>query len=102
MQTEAITIKSKGDVLETSKYEYPESLEEAIKVDGPEKIFAYYGQQRKIRYMDGRRRALTGGGVTSAMAKALKSATPEKLLEIAKKLGDEDLTAAVKAMGSGK
>ncbi len=98
MKTEQVTIKSKGSVLEETAYAFPETLEEGLKVDGPEKVFALYAQQRKIRFMDGRRRTLTGGGIGSAMAKALKGADPAKLLKIAEMVGDKDLVANVKAL----
>ena len=106
MLKEKVDIRSKGATLETATYESPETLEEAIKADGPEKVFALFSQQRKIRFMDARRRALTGGGVTTAMAKALKAADPKTLLAIAEKLGNDDLvqavSAVVKAESAGK
>lgn len=101
MNKENVEIKSKGKVLETAVYESPETLEEGLKADGKEKVFKLYTMQRKIRFADSRRRALTGGGVTSGMAKALKKATPDKLAKILALLGDDanpDLKAAVDAM----
>lgn len=97
MKKEEVTIKSKSlKEPKTAVYEYPETLEEAMKVDGAETVFKLYAQQRKIRFMDARRRVMTGGGVTSAMAKAVKSASPEKLAQIAKLLGDPSLVEALK------
>lgn len=89
MQTESVEIKSKGQVVGTVDYDYPETLDEAIEVDGEDKIYKLYAQQRKIRFIDSERRRLTGGGLPSQVTKALKNADPETLAAIAEKLGVE-------------
>ena len=96
MQKEVVEIKSK-QLKEAKKveYEFPETLEEGLKLDGKEKVFKLYSMQRKIRYMDSRRRAMTGTGITSNLAKAVKKADPANLAQIAKLLGDPDLLAAL-------
>jgi len=46
-----------------------------------------YASQRKIRWVDSKRRELTGGGLPKAVVDALKSADPEVLKTIAESLG---------------
>jgi len=89
MKTEELELKSKNVILEGSPFDYtaPESMEEALEVDGEEKIFKLYMQQRKIRWMDSKRREVTGGGLPKQLADALKSADPAILAAIAEKLG---------------
>lgn len=87
---ESIEVKSKGEVVGTLEYEYPENLKEGIKMDGEEKVFALYSAQRKIKARDAERTKLTGGGgLPKAITKALKSADPNVVAEIAKALGVE-------------
>ena len=39
MKAEAVEIKSKGQVLGTLEYEYPETLSEAVQEDGEESVY---------------------------------------------------------------
>jgi hypothetical protein len=87
MQTETVEIKSKGQVVGTPEYEYPETLDEGLEMDGEEKVFKLYAQQRKIRWAEAERRRLTGAGLPSAVTKAIKNADPETLKRIADELG---------------
>lgn len=89
MLTEKIEIKSKGEVLGEFDYEYPDGLEEALEVDGEEKVYKLYIQKRKINFMDAKRRELTGGGLPKQITAALKSADPEVIARIAEQLGVE-------------
>jgi len=79
MQTEQVEIKSKGSVVWSGDYAYPESLDEALEVDGEEKIFKLYLQQRKIRWTDAKRREVTGGGIPRELINMLKTASPEQV-----------------------
>ena len=83
-------------------YEYPETLAEAIQKDGEEKVFSLYKQQRKIRFMDDKRREVTGGPsnemkkMTKILTDAIKS-DPEKAKKVLADMGinlDELLAAA--------
>jgi hypothetical protein len=88
MKSEKVEVKSKGQVLEEATYEFPTSLTEAIKVDGEDNVFKLYAMQRKIRFMDQKRRTLTGGGgLPKGVREALKSADPKVLEQIQKLLG---------------
>uniref|UniRef100_A0A6M3IGU3 Uncharacterized protein n=1 Tax=viral metagenome TaxID=1070528 RepID=A0A6M3IGU3_9ZZZZ len=89
MLTESIEVKSKGQIIEGSPfvYEYPADLEEAVTVDGDEKVYKLFIQQRKIRFMDSKRREITGGGLPKQIVEALKAADPAKLAAIAEALG---------------
>lgn len=89
MKTETVEIKSKGQVLGTLEYEYPENLDEAIEADGEDVIFKLYAMKRKSNAMDAKRHEITGGGLPSQIVKALKSADPEVLKAIAAELGME-------------
>ena len=89
MAIEKIEVSSKGQSLGTFDYEYPATLEEAIDVDKEEKVYKLYAAQRKIRWVDAKRRELTGGGVPKAVTDALKSADPDVLKKIAQELGIE-------------
>ena len=90
MFTEQVEVKAKKLVIEGSPfpYSYPESLEEALTQDGEEKVYKLYVQQRKIRWMDSKRRELTGGGIPKELLIALRSAPKEYL---AKLLADMDI-----------
>lgn len=85
-----LAIKSKG-LAEPMlvDYDYPENLAEGIKVDGEEKVYKLYAQQRKIRFMDGKRKEATGGGLNKKLAAALKTVPPEKLVELLAAAGIE-------------
>uniref|UniRef100_A0A6M3KA89 Uncharacterized protein n=1 Tax=viral metagenome TaxID=1070528 RepID=A0A6M3KA89_9ZZZZ len=87
MYTEKVEIKSKGEVIGEFDYEYPESLEEGLQVDGEENVYKLYRQQRKIRFMDNKRREATGGGLPKTLVAALKTLPPEKLAALAEQLG---------------
>ena len=106
MKKEKIEIKSKGAVIEVAEYESPETLEEAFQVDGQEKVLKLYLMERKTRFMDSRRRILTGGGVRGALAKAFRSAKPEQLQQLIALLDKagvqvpEEARAGVKAMAA--
>lgn len=78
---ENLEIKSKKDVVAIINYEYPESLDEGIQVDGVEKVLGFYLQARKARAMNDARTEAAGGGGTGmrALMKALKNASPEFL-----------------------
>ena len=89
MAIEKVEISSKGQVLGEFDYDYPETLEAALSTDGEEKIYKLYTAQRKIRWVDAKRRELTGGGVPKAVTDALKNADPAVLKAIAEKLGIE-------------
>jgi len=85
--TTTVEIKSKKEIVGTIEYEAPETLEEALQMDGEEKIFSLYAQQRKIRAMDNARREKTGGGLPTKITKALKGASKEQLMAILDQLG---------------
>ena len=97
MKTALVEIKSKDVNLGNFEYSYPESLQEALQVDGEEKVFKLFTQIRKIRFIDEIRRQKTGGGLPKEVVKALKSADPETLRKIAATLGLEipGITTAV-------
>lgn len=87
---EAVDIKAKKIVVATRDYSYPENLEEGLTVDGEEKVYKLYAQQRKIRWMDGIRKEVTGGGgIPKDIMAKLKSIDPTALLEALKSLGIE-------------
>ena len=89
-KTESILIKSKGQDVGTLEYVYPENLEEAIEMDGDEKVFQLYSAMRKIKERDAERNKLTGGGgLPKAITAALKSANPDVVAQIAAALGIE-------------
>jgi len=87
MDTAKVEVKSKGEVVGTFDYEFPVSLDEALDVDGDEKIYKLYAQQRKIAFLNAKRRELTGGGLPKALMAALKAADPEMLQKIAADMG---------------
>jgi hypothetical protein len=87
MQTETIEIKSKGQTVGEFDYSYPETLSEALDLDGEEKVYKLYAMQRKIRAVDTQRRVLTGGGLPKSVVAALKNADPAVLARIAEELG---------------
>ena len=89
MPIESIEIKSKNQSLGSFDYEHPSTLEEGLDMDGEDKVFKLYAAQRKIRWVDGKRRELTGGGLPKAVTDALKSADPDVLKKIAAELGIE-------------
>ena len=89
MANETVEISSKGQVVGSLDYEYPETLEDAIDMDGEEKVYKLFAAQRKIRAIDAKRRELTGGGLPKNILAALKGADPVKLAEILEKLGIE-------------
>ena len=89
MKSENVEIKSKGQSLGEFEYTAPETLEEAITTDGAESVFKLYAMQRKIRFMDNKRRELTGGGLPKALTEKLKGLDKEKLAQIADLLGIE-------------
>jgi len=68
-------------------YEFPDTLEDALEIDGEEKVYKLYTMQRKIRAIDAKRRELTGGGLPRALVKALKSADPDVIRRIAEEMG---------------
>lgn len=80
-------------------YTFPETMEEAVQVDGTEKVFKLYLQQRKIRWADGVRAEKTTGtsaetkGLTAKIRELAKT-NPEALKQVAELLGI-DLSAAV-------
>jgi len=90
MFTEQVEVKAKKLVIEGSPfpYSYPESLEEALTADGEDKVYKLYIQQRKIRFMDSKRKEVTGGGIPKELIAALKNAPKEYL---AKLLADLDI-----------
>ena len=87
MGQESVEVKSKGQVVGTLDYEFPDTLEDALEVDGEEKVYKLYTMQRKIRAIDAKRRELTGGGLPRALVKALKSADPDVIRRIAEEMG---------------
>lgn len=87
METVNVEVKSKGQVLGTFDYEAPVDLSEAVDVDGEDKIYKLYAQQRKIAFLNAKRRELTGGGLPKALIKALKDADPDVLKKIAEEMG---------------
>jgi len=89
MQTSHVEIKSKGEIIGEFDYEFPDSLEEGLEVDGEEKVYNLYIQKRKINFMDAKRRELTGGGLPKQITAALKSADPDVIAKIAAQLGVE-------------
>ena len=89
MATESVEIKSKKQSLGSFDYEYPETLEDAVEMDGAEAVYKFYAQQRKIRWMDAKRRELTGGGLPKAITDALKAKSPDELRALAADLGIE-------------
>jgi len=80
MKTVKVEIKSKKQSLGEFDYEYPETLEEALETDGEEKVYTLFAQQRKIRWMDAKRKELTGGGLPKDLVDKLKKA-PKEVLE---------------------
>lgn len=88
MKNDMIDIKSKGVVVSDGQvlYEYPETMEEAIIVDGEEAVLKVYLQKRKTNFMDTKRKELTGGGIPSEIKELLKSADPVKLAKALEKL----------------
>lgn len=95
MKSEAVEVKSKKVAVEGSPfdYEFPETLEEALEVDGDEKVYSLYIQQRKIRFMDAKRKEATGGGIPKTLLNLIKAKnlSEEKLLQLADAL-DLDLS----------
>lgn len=95
MKTEDVSVKSKKVEIEGSPfpYEAPETMEEALAVDGEEKILSLYLQQRKIRFMDAKRKEVTGGGIPKTLLNMIKAKnlSEEKLLQLADAL-DLDLS----------
>jgi len=89
MKSEKVEIKSKGQALGEFDYNYPESLEEGLSTDGEESVFKLYAMQRKIRFMDAKRRELTGGGLPKALTDKLKGLDKAKLAQIAELLDIE-------------
>ena len=89
MQVEKVKVASKGQDLGEFDYSFPEGLEEALETDGEESVFKLYTMQRKIRWMDAKRRELTGGGLPKALTDKLRGLSKEKLAEIAAVLGIE-------------
>lgn len=89
MKSEKVEIKSKGQSLGEFDYSYPETLEEGIGADGEESVFKLYTMQRKIRFMDAKRRELTGGGLPKTLTDKLRSLDKDKLAQIADLLGIE-------------
>jgi hypothetical protein len=89
MKSESVEIKSKGESLGSFDYAFPETLEEGITTDGADAVFKLYAMQRKIRFMDGKRRELTGGGLPKALTEKLRSLDKTKLAQIAELLGIE-------------
>ena len=89
MKSEQVEIKSKGESLGTFEYAYPETLDEGISVDTADSVFKLYAMQRKIRFMDAKRRELTGGGLPKALTEKLRSLDKGKLAQIAELLGIE-------------
>lgn len=88
MKKETVEIKSKGQVLGTFDYEYPENMKEAIKVDGEDDVFKLYLAKRKIAFMDTRRRELTGGGgLPKNLREALKKMDPKELAALLAQAG---------------
>jgi len=82
-----VEIKSKGELVGAFDYEYPENLEEGLEMDGEEKVYKLYAQQRKIRWMDAKRREATGGGLPKKLVELIKSADTAKLAAVAAALG---------------
>jgi hypothetical protein len=82
-KSEQVKIQSKGQSLGEFEYVYPESLEEGLTMDGEESVFKLYTMQRKIRFMDSKRRELTGGGLPKALTEKLRGLSKDKLAEIA-------------------
>jgi len=89
MKTETVEVKSKGQVLGSYEYEFPENLEEALDIEDDEKIYKLYAMKRKTNFLDAKRREITGGGLPTQIVKALKAANPEVLAAIAAELGIE-------------
>ena len=79
MKSENVKIKSKDEELGEFAYEYPETLEEALEKDGVESVFKLFCMQRKIRWMDAKRRELTGGGLPKSLTAKLKTLPKDKL-----------------------
>ena len=90
MKTEEnVEIKAKGVVVATKDYTFPESLEEGLTVDGEDKVYKLYAQQRKIRWADAERKIATGGGIPKDIMQALKSLDVNVLRDALKKVGIE-------------
>jgi len=91
MHKEDVEIKSKGELLATVPYEYPENLGEAIEVDGEENVFKLYLQKRKSDFQNDERRQRTQTGVPKWMLAALRKMSREELEAKAKELGIEEV-----------
>jgi len=89
MKTEALEVKSKGESLGSFDYPAPETLEEGLETDGEETVYKLYSMQRKIRWMDAKRRELTGGGLPKTLTEKLKTLDKDKLAQVAALLGIE-------------
>jgi hypothetical protein len=89
MKEEQVVIKSKGVIVGEFNYEFPEGLEEGLQLDGEDAVFKLYAQQRKIRFMDAKRREVTGGGLPKSLTEKLKSLDKDKLAQVAELLGLE-------------
>lgn len=74
MKTSTLEVKSQGTIVASLEYEYPENLDEAIAVDGEEKVLSLFLTARKTAEMNKARAEATGtGGVgVRALVKALK------------------------------
>ena len=83
MRTLNLEIKSKDKDPVVRQYEEPESLKEAIEVDGEQKVFSLFIQKRKTNWMDAERRIVFGGGIPAEIRDGLKNASPEMMAEIA-------------------
>lgn len=89
MKTEATEIKSKGESLGKVDYTFPETLEEGLEKDGEETVYKLYAMQRKIRFIDAKRRELTGTGLPKTLTAKLKTLDKDKLAQVMELLGIE-------------
>lgn len=74
MKVETAKIKSKEMNNEAEfQYAYPETLQEAISVDGEERVLNLYRQERKTSYLDYGRALLKAGKTPTEVTEAMNS-----------------------------
>jgi len=75
MQTMTINVKSQGKEIGSFEYEYPETMEEALQVDGEAEIFELYLKARKAKYTN----AFRAAQLMAILKEKLKDKSEEEL-----------------------
>ena len=94
MKTRDFTVKvGKGEasrIVETGIYSYPETWEEADRIDGHEKAFKTYLSERYTNFLDAKRRAAMSNAIPAPLKAKIKavwlSKDTEKLVKLAELL----------------